>query len=441
MNMKITAVTMELDKIKDKEFRDSLDNILNVVQDSEETFEEKVNEFFRKLFSEFAGKNAGICYMAEPYTSQKISGYEESMKRFRNTIISTHHSIADHCKVTVLFENVPKIFAMVMNSLQDYATSEKSARYTVMSNLSEEENLLYNKWREKLKNVLLEKDVPEANAEKLANENARYFISVFSPATTFSYTTSIRQWNYINVWFNELINVGYPEDYPEYIKRFSGNLRPWLLEFKGLFENSLIYNDLIEEPKSRRIYFIPQLYPDTLEPIYQKEIYSDSYSSRYYVSFSSLAQLHRHRSIKYVINDLSTIDRPVFFIPDFIKDDPAMVEEWSEDMNGCKDNFPQGLVIEVFEFGTIDKFLLKCDERLCGRAQYETMQCVKSVLMMFCEARDCSPYYNQKVLDWFELGEDKDTFRVKAKCEMRVGGCADKGGCLHGPKNATERTF
>lgn len=451
MNLRVTAVTVELDKLRTEKFRDTIGDVLNrvncTVSDGCYKFTNDLglNEFLRNMCSEFSGKNAGICYMADSYDSQKVSGESESLKRFTNTIISTHHSIADHCKVTVLFENVPKIFAMIMNSFRDYATSEKSARYTVMENLPEDESNLYNKWREILKNVLvMRNDVPEKQAEKLANENARYFISIFSPATTFSYTTSIRQWNYINQWFKELVEVNTPKDGKDMVLisgLFYERLKPWLLEFSKLFESTFVYNDLIQDPKGRRIDFIPQLYPDTSLPLYEKNYYRDAYCVHYHVSFSSLAQLHRHRSIQYIINDLRSMEEPAFFVPDFLSSDESLTTEWLDDIRSVKDNFPQGLVVEVVELGTIGNFLLKCDERLCGRAQYETMACVSNVLRGFYEEGNLSKYFEKWVASWIEVNEKDGSLRVKAKCEMRPSGCADKGGCLHGPLGAIDRTF
>ena len=90
--------------------------------------------------------------------------------------------------------------AMVLNSTQCYNTSEKSARYTVFKNNTPQEDLLYNKW----KNYIIENNKElglniedEKKLEKIANENARYFLSVFNKSTTMAYTASVRQWNYL----------------------------------------------------------------------------------------------------------------------------------------------------------------------------------------------------------------------------------------------------
>ena len=48
------------------------------------------------------------------------------------------------------------MLAIVLNSLQDYATSEKSGRYTVMTGNSELECDLYEKWLNIFKKRVLE---------------------------------------------------------------------------------------------------------------------------------------------------------------------------------------------------------------------------------------------------------------------------------------------
>ena len=77
----------------------------------------------------FSGSNAGICYMSNCYFNSSVSGKENAIKRFNRTMKSGHHSVADHYNVTILMEEIPKMLAMILNSTQTYATSEKSARY------------------------------------------------------------------------------------------------------------------------------------------------------------------------------------------------------------------------------------------------------------------------------------------------------------------------
>jgi thiaminase len=103
-------------------------------------------------------------------------------------------------------EGIPKILAMILNNEKVYNTSEKSARYTKM-NPSKEEKELYEKWI----NIYKEKisveypKIDEKRVEKLAQENARYLISIFTPATIMGYTVNFCQLNYIVHWFEDYI--------------------------------------------------------------------------------------------------------------------------------------------------------------------------------------------------------------------------------------------
>ena len=94
---------------------------------------------------------------------------------------------------------------MVINNEHEYTTSEKSARYTPIirkdnSIITEREEQLYNKWLNIFKIKIKAKYGNIYNDFKiktLAQENARYLISVFTPATIMEYTTNFGQLNYI----------------------------------------------------------------------------------------------------------------------------------------------------------------------------------------------------------------------------------------------------
>lgn len=94
------------------------------------------DEISLQEYEVFAGMNAGICYGEHGYYGTAITDPEKALKRFENVIKNGHHSIADHIRVTILLSDVPKAVAMVLNNLGDYATSEKSGRYTKMTGSS-----------------------------------------------------------------------------------------------------------------------------------------------------------------------------------------------------------------------------------------------------------------------------------------------------------------
>ena len=78
---------------------------------------------------------------------------------------------------------------MVINNEHQYTTSEKSARYTPIerkenSIITEEEEILYNKWLKIFQNKIKEQYGYIYNDNKilkLAQENARYLVTVFMP--------------------------------------------------------------------------------------------------------------------------------------------------------------------------------------------------------------------------------------------------------------------
>ena len=157
----------------------------------------------------FAGKIAGICYSKNGYEKLKNESVKSTIKRVDLTLKNGHHSVYDHVNVNLNIKNIPKILAMVINNEKQYTTSEKSLRYTKVSNdsniISDKEIKLYNKWIDIFKikiNSLYNLD--SKKVEKLAMENARYLVTVFMP-TEMIYTTSLRQINYIASWMTKYI--------------------------------------------------------------------------------------------------------------------------------------------------------------------------------------------------------------------------------------------
>lgn len=105
----------------------------------------------------FSSKMAGICYMGDSFERIINEPIDSTFKRLNQVLGSGHHSVFDHFRFTFEIEEIPKIIAMIINNEKDYVTSEKSARFTKFTNLSKEENTLYEKWREILKPIIYEK--------------------------------------------------------------------------------------------------------------------------------------------------------------------------------------------------------------------------------------------------------------------------------------------
>ena len=154
----------------------------------------------KEEFDNLSGKAAGICYLPADLNTLLNEPDEKTKARINQTKNSKHLSVYDHASVSLYLEDIPKALAMVLNNEKMYNTSEKSARYTKMV-LKEEEKELYNKWLNKFKELITAKyqgKYPKfftnSKIEKLAQENARYLISVFTP-TSMLYTVQYGQLN------------------------------------------------------------------------------------------------------------------------------------------------------------------------------------------------------------------------------------------------------
>ena len=87
----------------------------------------------KELFTKLGGKLAGICYMPSNFEALDHEDAQKTLKRANTTKSSGHHSVFEHSYITLYLEDVPKLFAMLLNNERAYTTSEKSARYTKMS--------------------------------------------------------------------------------------------------------------------------------------------------------------------------------------------------------------------------------------------------------------------------------------------------------------------
>lgn len=325
------------------------------------------------------GKIAGVCYDKEGFSHLLNEPEDKTLRRVDMTLNNGHHSVYDHITVNLNLQNIPKILAMVLNNEHQYTTSEKSARYTPVvrgenSVITLEEEKLYNKWIEIFKVKIKSQygDIyNDAKIQKLAQENARYLVTVFMP-TQMIYSTSLRQINYIASWMQQYIeNI-------DKSNSFETKLATEMLDFVNqLEEKNLLVEGLMKNEKERKL----SLFGNNLSG--KSEVFSDVYSTTYKGSFAQLAQAHRHRTLDYQIELLSDKE---YFIPPIIEDDAMLVDEWLQDMHVVEDVNPQGELILINELGKYEDFILKCKERLCTAAQLEIMLQTKETLLKYKEA-------------------------------------------------------
>ena len=292
---------------------------------------------------------------------------EKTQRRANGNLESGHHSVFGHAHYNLIFEGIPKILAMILNNEKIYNTSEKSARYTKMEP-SEEEKVLYEKWIEKYKKVIKEEypEFDDKKVKKLAQENARYLISVFTPATIMEYTVSFEQLNFIISWFEDYI-----ENEPE--TGFSIQLKKAMKEFLEALP------DLKVEKLNPRVKKTKLSLFATRD---RKEEFGENYCTTYLASFAQLAQAQRHRTLSY---EMSLLDKPEYYVPRIIRG-TELEKEWLEDISSLEKYYPQGMLVKVNERGTVENFVLKCTERLCGAAQLEIMEQTVETMNKYLEA-------------------------------------------------------
>ena len=331
---------------------------------------------------DFSGKSAGICYLPDTLETLFAEAPEKTQRRADGNIKSGHHSVFGHPTYNLSLEGIPKILAMILNNEKIYNTSEKSARYTHMEP-SPQEKELYEKWIEIFKEQILTQypKFEDKRALKLAQENARYLISVFTPATVMEYTVNFGQLNYIINWAKDYIKNAEENT-------FSIKLKETFKEFLAAMPD-LEIEGLDSKNKNRNFSLFAQRKN-------RNEEFGENYSVTYLASFAQLAQAQRHRTLSY---EITLLDEPKYYVPPIIAG-TNLEKEWLKDISSLNEFFPQGMLVQVNERGTIENFVLKCMERLCGFSQLEIMQETKNIMNKYLEATKDKPELYQYLLPY-----------------------------------------
>lgn len=353
------------------------------------------------------GRKVGICYSTKGYDSLRGEPTENTKKRVKNTLSNFHHSTYDHVSVTLDCINMPKILCMILNNEKMYTASEKSGRYTPVikkDGITDEEIHLYHKWMDILSRVI-EKEyghIFDANSiKKLAQENARYMISVFTP-TELIYTVPWAQLNRIASWMIKFID----RDNKSY---FEKKIDPYLEDFLSQVDSLKILNsDLMSDSKNRSL----SLFSERRDFEYTPN-FGETYCTTYQASFAQLAQAQRHRTLDYKMCVSN-----IFFIPPIILFNDMLVNNWYDDISSISDLYPQGNKVNVLERGTYEMFILKCKERLCSRAQLEIMQQTRKTLFDYADGL--------KVSKNVYLSKDISNYLHGARCTFPDYLCKNK---------------
>ena len=398
----------------------------------------------------FCGHIAGICYDEQGYDHVLTEDEVKTQKRKNMCMDNGHHSVFGHLHVTLYIKGLSKLLAMILNNENEYNASERSLRYTsIGSELSDEQVLLYeepfldisnykksiitdneiflyNKWL-KIFEQKIEAAYPgqftKRKIKTLSQENARAMVTVLMP-TEIIYTTSIRQLNYIASWMLK------------FIENVENNyIEPWMYKYlnkdkSGYMNNALVWDmkrflseldrlrllepGLMKNEKNRKLsLFVPNL-------DHVVEYYGNVYSTKYKATFACIAQAQRHRTLDYQIAIPETQE---FKIPDILMDDEIAMREWIEDISSVKDIIPIGQLMEVYESGNFDNFILKLCERLCSAAQLEVMQTTRDTLLKYKDALEKSNHPLALEIEKYTHGArcTFDCFECKTPCHFKEG--------------------
>ena len=361
-------------------------------------------------FINLSGYSANVCYTNKNFEEISLEDQEKTKQRLSSTLASGHHSVCDHARITLYLDDIPKLFAMLLNNEKDYSTSEKSGRYAKID-FSKEESALAGKWNEIFKEEInkiypqTEGYLDDKRKDKIAQENARYLISVLLPNTKMVHTLSLRQLNYEYNWMQKILQS---EDNPKYYEL----LKPTMQEFCSQIEELGLVMSGFQENKNRSFSLVDN------SP--KEEIFSNIYQTTYSGSLTAFAQGLRHRSLRY---SMSEKDEFEIFVPPILKSDKNLEEEWREDALKVADKIPQGTMVDITESGTYEAFKWKMFERKCARAQMEIREQT---------AQTAQKYYEELSKKQNALADDLKNYLKGSRCSFPDYKCKEPCGFKDG---------
>lgn len=373
-----------------------------------------------------SGKFGGTCYAREGFATIRTQPEEKAWKRAKSTAEMGHHSVFQHGMVNMEIV-CPKMIAMLLNSVGVSNTSEKSARYTQMKPETEREQMLYGKWHDIFVEEISRRygsRFTDRERDKLAYENARYMISVFCE-TSMVYSLPFRNIFYVMDWLERM---------GQNLKHMSGTFNHRLREEVISLRNSFLAGvggQNFHDTKNDYFRFLPVQATGEYDDD-NREYYGDVYTAKFLASFAQVAQEQRHRTTRVKINFSG--DRPGefgYYVPPMLRG-TSREEEWLEDMESVGDCYPQGMLVSVTEQGLFEDFVVKCKERMCGRAQLEIMSVTEQLVSRFAAERKHLSEWNRRRLEQM-IQEGKPC----ARCCYPDFSCRE--GCTWGSGEALSR--
>lgn len=379
-----------------------------------------------------AGKYAGTCYAEDGYETIKHQPIVKAQKRAAGNARRGHHSVFQHSVIS--FEVVcSKMICIILNSMGVSNASEKSARYTFMTPEQPEVDRIYQKWYKRFRMLIINYVgagfFTEGELEKMALDQARYMLSIFTP-TSMVYSIPYRNICYLVDWMGQMVdNLAGMQD-----TWFHRELRQELIStieaFRGAMGEELPFHD----NKNEYLHVLP--YQATGEFMHiDHEILSDVYQVERKASLACFAHLIRHRTTTNWINFNGHPGQWGFYEPPLLETPEnrgcGFEKEWLADINSIAEYCPQGTLVSFVQQGSFDKLIQVTKERLCGRALLETQNVVAGILGSF-KPENLSSFNRKLLLDHLDADG-----HVCARCKFKDFHCTD--GCKWGGDKALTR--
>lgn len=368
-----------------------------------------------------AGLKAAVCFKQGDIAPWDVREESEEtlVRRGIDTILSDHVTPSQQVPVSLEIYGIPKIICMYLNNLGMQAADERSLRYTEIKDsnslkdyITNTEIELYTKWLNILKEVLWKdykdfflknnnNDEKKAHIaiKKIAQENARSFVSVFMP-TSLTYTSNFSELNKLCLQIERTLECNTNSELEDMALLYLFEFKERLKKLKVVITNEDVWNIAPEVAKLRNIpkntnylYKNPKnidlnlfANKNKFSGIYRPDEFGVSMHATRPISFAGFAQLQRHRTLDTEI--FVPDDKFEFFIPEFINPYKELVDEWIQDGYLVHTiTYPQGQIIDVSMETTLKKLISYVgNERACNAAQYEIAKFYMQLLRDYAQS-------------------------------------------------------
>ena len=360
-------------------------------------------------------KIMATCVSNTPVETMTTEPLAKTLARKHETLVQRHHSGYDFEYLTLVMEDVSKLFCMFLNNLHVYCTEETSGRHKVLV-LPAKEQAVFDYFYNKIYNHQLEKNPDAINSKsamhhirQVALENARYTTGL-DARTNICYGVSLRQLNYIYGWAEKFLAK---DDYNTYEALVVDEMESFLKALDDLEINGTKIIDPIlkKDPYGRSFNLFGNFER-------KPEYYGAVYEVYYNASATATAQMQRHRQLNYLINDPDKQQEYEYYIPKVVREIEGLDEEWVDKIESLN-NIPQARLLEVRETGEVGGLVCKLKERACNFAQEEARQISSEVAYrVFTGMADYDASLSKELCDRY-LNKNRCYFEDYERCPCK----------------------